>query len=436
MFSQIPEKLMHIIRWILVIVWLLIISSLFYDPWSPHFTESNHPWSLLRLTSSYVYIQNKYLIEKPYSLSTTLLWGAILPCIIFLLLVLGHEWWRRICPLSFLSQIPRALGWQRHVKRRSFNTGKIRYELAKVKSASWLGQNYSYLQFGLLFVGLCGRILFFNADRFILAGWLLFSCISAIFVGYLYGGKSWCHYFCPMSPVQRFYSLPSGLLASNSRKRKQLITESMCRVTLPDGKEQSACIACQSSCIDIDSERSYWDKLDQPEESFIRYGYVGLVVGYFLYYYLYAGNWEYYFSGVWLRELDQLSSLTSPGFYLFGQVINIPKIFAVPLTLGGFTIIGYGTGCWAERWAKENNRRRFSTQPFHIIKHRIFTLCTFGTFVFFFIFSGRPLIRLLPNWCQYIYEFVIITCSILWAYKTWQYCPGLYIKESKADRFE
>ena len=71
----------------------------------------------------------------------------------------------------------------------------MRYELAKVQSDSWLGRNHPYLQFGWLFVGLCGRILFFNADRLVLAGWLLFTIVAAIAVGYFYSGKSWCQYF-------------------------------------------------------------------------------------------------------------------------------------------------------------------------------------------------------------------------------------------------
>jgi polyferredoxin len=231
-------------------------------------------------------VQGKCISEQPYPLGTTLFWGAIVPAAIFILLVFGHEVWRRICPLSFLSQIPRALGRQRQFKRENQKTGKVRYELAKVDPNSWLGRNYPYLQFGWLFIGLCGRILFFNADRLVLAGWLLFTIAAAIAVGYWYGGKSWCQYFCPMAPVQSIYSEPGGLLSSKAHMSEQLITQSMCRRVLPDGKEQSACIACQNPCIDIDAERTYWNSLNKPETSFLRYGYVGLVIGYFVYYYL------------------------------------------------------------------------------------------------------------------------------------------------------
>jgi CRP-like cAMP-binding protein len=435
MFSQLPESRMHWIRWILTIGWLLVIASLFYDPWTSALTEPNHPWSILRLPNNCIQVQGVCLAEQPYPLGTTIFWGAIVPAAIFILLVFGHELWRRICPLSFLSQIPRALGWQRQFKRENKKTGKVRYELAKVNADSWLGRNYLYVQFGWLFVGLCGRILFFNADRLVLAGWILFTIAAAIAVGYFYGGKSWCQYFCPMAPVQSIYSEPGGLLSSKAHMDVQPITQSMCRTVLPDGQEQSACVACQNPCIDIDAERTYWNSLNKPETTFLRYGYVGLVIGYFCYYYLYAGNWNYYFSGAWLRQSDQLASLFSPGLYLFGQAIAIPKLVAVPLILGGCTAIGYWIGRWVEKRVKSYSRRHDDKLASETIRHRIFTLGTFGIFNFFFIFGGRPLVQLLPLSVQYIYDLGLVCFSTLWLYKIWRRSPDLYSRENLANRF-
>ncbi|MCY7368741.1 MAG: cyclic nucleotide-binding domain-containing protein [Chamaesiphon sp.] len=435
MFSQLSERRMHVVRWILTIAWLVMIASLFYDPWTPALTQQGHPWSPLRLTDSCILVQGKCLIEQPYPLATTLFWGAIVPGAIFILLVLGHEVWRRICPLSFLSQIPRALGWQRQFKRENSTTGKVRYELAKVKSDSWLGKNYPYLQFGWLFIGLCGRILFFNADQTILALWLLFTIAAAITVGYLYGGKSWCNYFCPMAPVQRIYSEPGGLLGSKAHTSERSITQSMCRTILPDGSEQSACVACQNPCIDIDSERSYWDSLNKPETALLRYGYIGLVVGYFGYYYLYAGSWDYYISGAWARQPDQLASLLSPGFYLFGQSINIPKLVAVPITLGVFTAVSYQLGKWIESSVKVYSRDRGLKLTPEVLRHRIFTISTFVIFNFFFIFGGRPLVQLMPISVQFIYELGLVLLSTLWVYKTWRRSFDLYSRENLVNRF-
>jgi hypothetical protein len=303
MFGQVSERRMHFVRWVLTSGWLLLIASLLYDPLSPWLTQPGNVWSPLRINSAVcVKVQGVCLQEQPYALGTTIFWGAVVPSSIFILLIFGHELWRRICPLSFLSQIPRALGWQRQIKRENAKTGKARYELVKVKPGSWLGRNYRYLQFGLLYLGLCARILFINSDRLALAVWFGVTIAGAIAVGYLYGGKSWCQYFCPMAPVQSIYAEPSGLFASKAHIGDQQITQSMCRTVGEDGKEQSACVACQNPCIDIDAERNYWDGVAQSEQKVLYYGYVGLVVGYFCYYYLYAGNWDYYFSGAWAHQ--------------------------------------------------------------------------------------------------------------------------------------
>ncbi len=435
MFAQLPERQMHWVRWILTSGWLLLIASLLYDPWTVALTQPDHPWSPFRLTGECVKVQGQCVVQEPYALGATLFWGAIVPSGILILLMFGHELWRRICPLSFLSQIPRALGWQRQFKREHQKTGKVRYELAKVKSDSWLGRNYPYVQFGYLFVGLCGRILFFNANRLVLALWILSAIAGAIAVGYFYGGKSWCQYFCPMAPVQTIFSEPRGLLGSKAHMSNQKITQSMCRTVEPDGTEKSACVACQSPCFDIDSERTYWDGLNKPEESLIRYGYVGLVIGYFVYYYLYAGNWDYYFSGVWNRDPNQLAALMNPGLYLFGTAINIPKLFAVPLVLGGFTAIAYVMGIFIEKRTKAHSRLHHANLNPDLIRHRIFAICTFGIFNFFFFFAGRPLLQLTPLWVQFGFDVSIVFLSTLWLQQTWRRNPDLYSRENLASRF-
>nr|WP_238718569.1 hypothetical protein [Petrachloros mirabilis] len=158
------------------------------------------------------------------------------------------------------------------------------------------------------------------------------------------------------------------------------------------------------------------------------------MIGYFGYYYLYAGNWNYYFSGAWLRQTDQLASLFDPGLYLFGQAINIPKLAAVPLVLGSCTAIGYWGGRWLEKRAKAYSRRHQGL-AIATLRHRIFTLCTFGIFNFFFIFGGRPLVQLLPWGVQYLYDLGLVALSTLWLYKTWRRSLDLYSRENLANRF-
>jgi hypothetical protein len=435
MFAKTPERQMHRVRWLLTCGWLLLIFSLFYDPISPWLTDPNNTLSPLRIDPEVcVKVQGVCLEQTSYTLGSRLFWTVIVPAAIFILLVFGHELWRRICPLSFLSQIPRALLRQRQHRRIDPKTGRTSYELAKVKKNSWLGRNYLYLQFGLFYLGLCIRLLFVNSDRLALGIFLIFTIVSAIAVGYLYGGKSWCQYFCPMAPVQKIYAEPRGLVTSIAHEGERTITQSMCRIVNQEGKEQSACVACQSPCIDIDAERSYWDGITKPDQKLLYYGYIGLVISFYFYYYLYAGNWDYYFSGAWTHEVNQLTTLLSPGFYLFNKPIPIPKLVAVPLTLGFFGGGSYFLGRKLEKTYKSYLLRTNQSLTKEEIQHRIFTLYTFIVFNLFFAFGARPNIALLPQLGQYFYDVLLVLVSTLWLYRTWGRSPDLYSRESLASR--
>ncbi|MBR8835497.1 MAG: EF-hand domain-containing protein [Stigonema ocellatum SAG 48.90 = DSM 106950] len=436
MLANISERQIHRVRWVLSIGWLILIVSLFYDPITSWLTYPENTLSPLKINlENCVIVQGSCLKETPYALGAPIFWGVIVPSSIFILLVFGHEFWRRICPLSFISQIPRALKWQRQKKNVTQKTDKVKNELVKVAKNSWLFRNAIYLQCGLFFLGLCSRILFVNSNRLALGIFLLGTIVAAIVVGYLYGGKSWCHYFCPMAPVQKIYGEPRGLLNSTAHEGdQQKITQSMCRTLSKDGKELSACVACNSHCMDIDAERSYWENITQPDQQWLYYSYVGITIGYFAYYYLYAGNWNYYTSGVWAHEENQWATLLKPGLYLFGQAIPIPKLVTVPLTLGIFALGGYWVGKSIEKRYKAHLLRKRRAASPEIIRHRIFTVSTFFIFNFFFIFAGRNYIRLLPNFLQYIFPILIATCSTLWLYRTWGRGRDLYLREGLTNR--
>ncbi|GGA28995.1 hypothetical protein CYANOKiyG1_45350 [Okeania sp. KiyG1] len=208
----------------------------------------------------------------------------------------------------------------------------------------------------------------------------------------------------------------------------------MCRTVSQDGKELSACVACQSPCIDIDAEKSYWDGISNPQEQRLYYGYVGITIGYFFYYYLYAGGWDYYLSGVWAHEENQLANLLTPGFYLLDQPVDIPKILAVPITLGLFTFGAIGIGSALEDAYKAYQHRHHQLSDPLIIRHRMFTLCTFFIFNFFFVFGGHNFIQLLPSPLPGLFTILMAVCSSLWLYRTWPRTPSLYQRESLASR--
>jgi hypothetical protein len=345
--------------------------------------------------------------------------------------VFGHEFWRRICPLSFLSQIPRALGIQRKRKVIDPVTQEIRYELVTIGEHSWLGRNHLYVQFGLFIAGLGVRILFVNGDRTALAYFLLGTITCAILVGYLYAGKSWCQYFCPMAPVQMIYTGPRALLGSKAHSAPG-ITQSMCRTVDNSGQEKSACVSCKTSCIDIDAEKSYWQELRKPGRRLVQYGYLGMVIGFYLYYYLYAGNWDYYFTGAWTHEESLLSRVFDPGFYHHGHTIAIPKAIAVYLTYAILVVITFGLGLTLEKLYRRYARWRGRAVSAEQAQHFAFTIFTVVSFWTFFSYGARPSLNRLPTTLVLAFNALIVLVGAIWMFRTLGRTREQYERESMA----
>lgn len=422
MLSKVSEKTMHSVRWVLVIGWLILIASLFYDPISQYLTDPNNLSSPFRDVSECAIVQGQCLdVESSYPMGARIFWGMVIPSAIAIVLVFGHETWRRICPLYFLSQIPRALGLQPKLN---------------IEENSWLTKNHLYLQFGFFFIGLNARILFVNSARPVLGVFLLLTIFLAIAIVFLYDGRSWCHYVCPFNIVQMVFTGPRGLLGSEAHKApSKSITQSMCRtIDETTGEEKSACINCKSPCLDIDAERTYWDSLAQPGRKLIQYGYLGLVTSYFIYYFLYAGNFDYYYSGVWSHETNQLASLFAPGFYILNYAIPIPKIIAAPLTLAFGVVVSYVICRQIEKAYKAYLRNKNQNITQLEVLHRVFSICTFVSFNIFFIYGGRPEIIRFPAPVQLAFNALVILVSTLWLYRTWGRSAEKYTRESLADK--
>ncbi|MGL5078973.1 MAG: 4Fe-4S binding protein [Waterburya sp.] len=430
MLNKVAEQRIHVLRYVLVVGWLLLILSLFYDPISQYLTDPNSNFfsplkdniiNLAQDPQTCIRVQGKCLPETPYAVGARIFWGFVVPSAIALVFVLGHETWRRICPLYFLSQIPRALGM------------KPKKQISQNK---WLIENHLYLQFAFFFVGLNMRILFVNSARPVFGLFLLFTISAAIVMNLFYGGRSWCHYVCPFGIVQMVFTGPRGLLGSEAQKEPpRTITQSMCRTFDKEtNSEKITCISCKSPCMDIDAEKAYWEQLTKPGRKLVQYGYLGLVCGYFLYYYLYSGNFNYYFSGAWSHEAGQLGKIFNPGFYIAGQAIPIPKLIAAPLTLALAVGIFYFT---IDRIAKIYGTYLKKQNPKierKIILHRVFSVVTFLAFNAFYVYGGRPEILRLPFVVQMLFNALVVLVSTVWLYRTWGRTDTQYKKESIADK--
>jgi hypothetical protein len=439
MFNQIPEKQMHYVRWLLTVAWTILIGSLFFDPISSQLTDFHTLWSPFHLQNACIPFQGNCMQPLPYAIGPRIFWGMVIPSAILLLLFFGHEAWRRICPLSFIAQLPRALGMQH--KRLTINplTGGFAYEPVKVAKDSWLGRNYLYLQFALLFLGLNVRLLFVNSDCLALGLYLVATIFLAMGVNYWYGGKSWCHYVCPMAPVQMVYTGPRGLLGSKAHQDKKNITQSMCRTVDAKGKEKSACVGCKATCLDIDIEKSYWEELHQPDRKLLYYGYLGLVIGFYLYFFLYSGNANFFATGAWV-EMNQVSTLFQPGFYIANQVIPIPKLIAVPLTLSVSTGLSYGLGLGIERIykgkTKSSSEQKLQRQVFSTfteVQHRILTTFTFISFNTIFFLGIYPSLSWISLPLQEVVTWLVVMASAAWFYRTLKRSAEQYARESRVS---
>ncbi len=432
MLSTTPEKNMRLVRAALAIGWLLIIASLFWDPITPALTRPDNLASPFHLKATPVAVQGQVLTQTPYAMANRFFWTMLIPLLPMFLMVFGHEAWRRVCPLSFISQLPRYLNWQRRKPVLVRRSGQVERQLALIGRDSWLARNVTYVQFSLLFIALCSRLLFFNSDRTALAAFFIGVIIAALTVGYLWGGKTWCGFICPISVVQKIYTGPGGLLESQAHLTRQPVSQSMCRTASPKG-DVSTCVGCAANCPDIDLERSYWHGIADPARRHVYYGFFGLIMGFYYFYYWFSGNWDYYFSGAWTHEPNQLQQVFRAGIYIKDQVINIPKIIAVPLVLGIYVFGAMAVGKLLE--AGYRRIRVLMNRP--LPDAEFFNHClSFSAYIsinFFYCFGGRPNLDLLPSPALRLVDITIVSLSTLWFFRSLQRTPTRYRREGLAS---
>ena len=418
-FSQWPEHQARLVRWVLLIGWLLLILSLFLPLTLPaHLVPECRAANL-----------NCWLHHQP---GNRLFWGVVVPSGVLMIVLLSHELWRRICPLAFASQLFRALGRQR---TRLGKGGKP--EVVKVATDSWLGRHHVQLQWSLLIAGLCLRLLVVNSSPLGLALFLLVTLASAIAVGWAYGGKAWCQYVCPMAPVQTVLTGPRGPLGSPAHLgTNSKITQSMCRSLGDSGKEQSVCVACQAPCLDIDSERSFWQNLSGKRGlEWAWYSYPGLVWAFFELMQRMdddvspqADDLNYLRSGLWAYDAGLPGRALDPLFPL----LPLPRLVAVPLVL----VLAAWLSVALFRWLARFNQRRYIRQgrreAVSIATAHTRLIATFTAVNSFFWYVDPSQGAFGPNGGQLIRS-LVLTVSAIWLFRSWGRDQATYRRESTSE---
>ena len=433
MLSQVSERKMRLVRGALALGFLVLIASLFWDPMSAELTQPDNLASPFHVGEHSVTVQDHVRPQAPYQMTNRIWWTMLVPALPLFFMVTGHETWRRICPLSFVSQIPRYLGWNRTRSLLSRRSGKVETQLALVDKGGFWRRHVWEIQFGLFFLALNARILFLNADRTALGLFLLATLALAFVTGLLWGGKTWCNYICPVAIVQKIYTEPrGGLFESRAHAAGGGLTQSMCRTSTPDG-DRSACVGCTAPCPDIDIERSYWENLGNPRLPYIYYGFFGLILGFYGWYFLYAGSWDYYFSGAWTHDPDQLGRLLEPGVAWSGDALAIPVIVSTPLILGAAVGIAMAAGKLCETLYRAAARRTRAGLSDAEITNRCLAFTAWLSINTFYLFGGRPNLMMLPGPAQRLADILIVALTTIWFWRAIQRSPARYRREGLAS---
>lgn len=305
-----------------------------------------------------------FLVED----STSIVWTVIIPILPILFITIGYSNWRNICPLAFFSKISQKLTW-----------------IEKRKVPEWFEENFYFFQYSLLFISFSSRLILLNFDNFYLGLFLILIILSAFAINLVYTGKSWCNFFCPVGVVEKIYC------GSNSHKSD---VSSAC----------STCSACKRNCPDIDMESNYWKESTNNQKTFVFYSFSGLVLGFYLYFYLKSGSFEYYFSGIWAHESI---SMFSDGFFF---APFIPVFIAAPITLALFSIVSFYIFKMIEQFIWK--RKIFKSISYVTLTHRIKIVAAFVAFNIFYAFAGAPAYSHYPLFYA-IFHFLVIVMSAI-----------------------
>jgi hypothetical protein len=307
-------------------------------------------------------------------------WTVAVASLPLFIVLVGYHRWRRLCPLAFFAQLPLRLG----------HPGMHR-------AGPWLEGRYYYVVFAVFVTALWLRLIATNGDGRALAAFFVALSLAALGAGLWYTGKTWCNYLCPVSFVEKIYTEPHGLRETPN---------SQC----------SKCTACKKSCPDINEENGYWKEIEVSPKRIVYFAFPGVVFGFYFYYYLQSGTWQYYFGGSWTREPGLIATAFWPGsgpqtagFFFLPLV---PRAVAAALTLGLCGLVSFLlfarvqglVGAWLRRRDPDIDPVR--------ARHVTFTLAAFSAFVTFYSFAGAPTLRLVP-WLHHLFLIAaVLTASL------------------------
>lgn len=315
-------------------------------------------------------------------------WTMLLPLLPLAIVLMGFSSWRRICPLAFFGEAGRVLG--RGVKRRV---------------PAWLERWFLPFTLAILLAMLVLRLVATNGDGRWLAALLIGLALAAAATNAYWSGKTWCNFFCPVGVMERIYTDPGSLRHTANSQCAQ-------------------CTACKKHCPDIDQENAYWKDATSQGRRIAFYSFPGLVLGFYTYYWLRAGDWESYFDGRWTRHPVTSDLWFGPGFFF---APGAPAVVAATLSLLLFSAASYAIFSLVEavvaRFVDDREQRR----------HLVLALAAFAAWNLFYLFAGAPTLRQLPYGTRAAAFITPLIATVVLATR-WRRTRSRYIAEQGASR--
>jgi hypothetical protein len=333
-----------------------------------------------------------------------IVWTICIASLPFFWMTIGYHVWRRICPLAVMGQLGRYFG-----------------KPGTRKMGDWMAKNYLVVQLVVMIACLSLRLVATNGSDVWLAGFLGAVIAAAIVTSFIYAGKTWCNFLCPVGMVEKLYTEPS---------------RSASEVT-PMTSQCSPCVACKRHCPDIDLEQGYWKEASDRPRTIAYFSWPGIVVGFYVYYYLVSGTWSYYFSGAWTYERDLPDQMLAPGF-TFAPMI--PRVVAAPLTLIVFGAASYLAFSLIDkiiartRVKQIDNSGEARTAAIARVHHGMLAFAGLVAFNAFYAFAGQPSLQRLPSWVVSAWGVVVVFASTAMFVRRLARREDAYVQEKFAQK--
>jgi hypothetical protein len=340
-----------------------------------------------------------------------LVWTICIAVLPFFWMAFGYHLWRRICPLAAMAQLGRFLG-----------------KPGTRKMSDWMGKNYLLVQLGLMVIALSLRLMGTNGSALWLAAFLGVVAVAAIVTSFVYAGKTWCNFICPVGLVEKIHNEPAGDGAS--------------RATGDLTSQCAPCVACKKHCPDIDLEQGYWKEATERARRIAYFAWPGIVVAFYTYYFLVSPDgWQYYFDGTWTRDG---AHPFEPGFTFLPE---IPVLVAAPLTL-----IAFGVASFALFHVIESviSSRKLGVEiaakkPGELspedkeaitarVRHGMLAFCGLVAFNAFYCFAGQPSLQKLPHWVVTGWGLLVVFASTAMFVRRFARREDQYVHEKFATK--